>query len=477
MGTTDAAPDQSATGNAGGPAPDNGPENGPGRTPGAAAAGAPTTGEPTTGARPQPRLAVVAGRAVDETAAEASREPRGGPRASGGTAEADAGTGPADRATAAPRRETPGRGAALRAGAARIAVAGGALWRRWRPLAPFLAATLGPVPLLLLAAFAGGVWSLAALLAMTAVLHTLDALALRRGIGLPDTRAGEMADRLSVVLAAVHFVLLLVAVRALAGAGGYGLFGWFATFLAFGLWFGQVSNSNAHELIHRSDRRLYQLGTAVYVSLLFGHHSSAHRLVHHRFVATTDDPNTATEGESFYQFAARAWPGALVAGYEMEEHRREAAAVNGARPTNPYLLYAAGSIAVSALMLGLYGFSGLLVYVLLSAHAQIQLLLSDYVQHYGLLRRMLPSGNPEPAGPQHSWDAPHPVSSLMMLNAPRHADHHAHPGRPFPELVLSPGGMAPLLPYSLPVMATIALVPGAWFRIMDPRLRGLRRSA
>ena len=61
----------------------------------------------------------------------------------------------------------------------------------------------------------------------------------------------------------------------------------------------------------------------------------------------------------------------------------------------------------------------------------------------------------------------------MMLNAPRHADHHGHPARPYPALELSPGGQAPILPWSLPVMATVALMPGLWRRIMDPRLKKL----
>ena len=38
---------------------------------------------------------------------------------------------------------------------------------------------------------------------------------------------------------------------------------------------------------------------------------------------------------------------------------------------------------------------------------------------------------------------------------------------------LSPGGRAPMLPHSLPVMATIALVPPLWFRLMNPRLDAL----
>jgi alkane 1-monooxygenase len=105
----------------------------------------------------------------------------------------------------------------------------------------------------------------------------------------------------------------------------------------------------------------------------------------------------------------------------------------------------------------------------LCLYAQTQLLLSDYVQHYGL-RRAEVNGRAEPVGPQHSWNAPNPFSSALMLNAPRHSDHHARPARPYPGLELNRETM-PILPYSLPMMAVIALVPPLWRRVMDKRAR------
>lgn len=367
----------------------------------------------------------------------------------------------------APTGTAPDSAAATLAGRVRAA------WAPWRPLRPFLAATLAPVPVLVLAGFFGGLWSLAALLCMTGLLHAIDEVALRRGLSAPGPVTARMADRLSLLLAGLHFLLLPLAVWVLTGATGLGFLDGVATLLAFGLWFGQVSNSNAHELIHRTEKRLFRTGMWVYISLLFGHHTSAHRLVHHRFVATTDDPNTAAAGESFYLFAARAWPGAFVAGYEMEAHRRAARQGQSLLDPHPYAVYIAGGTLWVVAIFAAFGLDGLLAYLLLCAHAQVQLLLSDYVQHYGLLRRELPSGALEPAGIRHSWDAPHPVSGLMMLNAPRHADHHSHTARRYPDLRLSAGGQAPLLPYSLPVMATIALVPPLWHRIMDRRLARL----
>jgi alkane 1-monooxygenase len=343
------------------------------------------------------------------------------------------------------------------------------------PVSRYGFAALSPVLFLGLGAALGGFWAFFGLLWITGVLCAADRIARRLGL-----RQAEAADdlwhrRLTTVIAAVHFLFLLLAVFALSGGTGLGVFGWFFAFLGMGLWFGQVANATAHELIHRTERWRFLLGMWIYISLLFGHHTSAHRLVHHRFVATPDDPNSAALGESFYAFLTRAWPDGFMAGYEMENALR-AGRSETRTGIHPYTAYLAGGALCILVMAAAFGFLGVLAYLILCAHAQVQLLLSDYVQHYGLERRRTGIDSYEPFGPEHSWDAPDFASGLMLLNAPRHADHHAHPARAYPELELSPGGRAPLLPWSLPVMATLALIPPVWHRLMDGRATAAMRG-
>lgn len=335
------------------------------------------------------------------------------------------------------------------------------------PAARFAIVTLVPVPLLMLGSVIGGVVLVAGLLWVGVLCFIADEIARQLGMAVGEVEESGWADRLSVTIAAAHFLLVPFALWGLSGLAGLSFWGWLACFFGCGLWFGQVSNANAHELIHRRNPRLHGLGVAVYVSLLFGHHASAHRHIHHRFVATPDDPNTAELGEGFYAFAARAWTGSFRAGLDIE---REIARRRGR--LNPYLVYLGGAVAMLVAVAVLFGPLGLLAWLLLSAYAQVQLLLSDYVQHYGLQRERLAGGRYAPVGPQHSWDAPLPMSRLLMLNAPRHADHHAHPHRPYPDL-RHPAGV-PMLPHSLPAMATLALVPPLWRQVMDPRVARLQ---
>lgn len=329
-------------------------------------------------------------------------------------------------------------------------------------LAAFALLAALPGVLALAGALRGGIWPWLALAWIGGASQAVDQVMARPLGDAPEGRRPARADLLLVGLALLHFALLAAVPAALAdparGAGGR-----VALFLAAGMVLGQVSNACAHELIHRGSRWLFRLGAAMYVTLLFGHHASAHRLVHHRHVATEADPNSARLGEGFWHFLPRAWIGSFREGLRAEAAR--------ARPgrVNPYVWYLAGSGACAAAMAVWLGWRGVAAWLGLCLHAQMQLLLSDYVQHYGLRRRPRADGRPEPAGPRHSWDAPHPLSGLMLVNAPRHSDHHANPMRPYPALRLQ-GGARPLLPYSLPVMGALAMVPPLWRRVMDRRV-------
>lgn len=325
----------------------------------------------------------------------------------------------------------------------------------------FVAAPFLPVFLLVAAFLFGGWWSACALLSVTLLVAGLDRLVQPRDAA-PDARTGQ---RISLALGLAHLGLLPLGVWALEthleGAEAW------ATALALGLFFGQVSNSNAHELIHMASRWPRRLGVAVYCTLLFGHHASAHPRVHHVWVATPHDPNSAPRGMGFYRFWARAWVGSFIKGMQAENRLRK-----GKGGWHPYATYVLGALISLSAGWAIAGLSGLLIWLALASYSTMQLMLSDYVQHYGLQRHKRADGTFEPTGPAHSWNAPHWYSSALMLNAPRHSDHHQHPARAFPDLRLDPATM-PMLPRPLPVMAAIALVPPLWHRMMDKRVARL----
>lgn len=316
-----------------------------------------------------------------------------------------------------------------------------------------------------LAAVYGGVWPWLAVFYLTGLVFLMDRLIARETQNSDPDAEFPAATVLLVALGLAHFALLGLGTWAVGGPSGLSGLERVLIALSSGLIFGQISHPVAHELIHKPSRWLRLMGRWMYTTLLVGHHASAHLLVHHVHVGSKGDPNSAPRGENFYHFAARVGRQSFLAGLRAETRRRQRAANPG---LHPYVTYIGGALATMAAALLIAGPTGLAALLAMAIYAQLQILMSDYVQHYGLRRRALPNGKLEPVGPRHSWNAPHIFSSALTINAPRHSDHHVTPTRPYPALQLDPAIM-PYLPRSLPVMAALAMVPPVWFRVMNPR--------
>lgn len=321
----------------------------------------------------------------------------------------------------------------------------------------FAIASLLPAGLIIMAALAGGILPLAAFLSITIWVVLMDRF------GPLFDASSKRLKGLPTTVGLLHFAALGMTLWAVGHSQTLTPSDKTVLVMTMGLFAGQVSNACAHELIHRPDRGARRLGTAIYCSILNGHHVSAHLLVHHVFAGTDRDPNSAPLGRGFYRFFLDATRAEYVVGLKAETER------NGHRGVlaHPYLMYTSGALTsvFSAWLIG--GGWAIIALVALSIHAQAQLLLSDYVQHYGLRRCKDGMGRTEPMGPQHSWNAPHSYSSALMLNASRHSDHHMHPARHFTDLRLD--RQMPTLPRSMTVMAAIALIPPLWRKTMDHR--------
>jgi alkane 1-monooxygenase len=321
---------------------------------------------------------------------------------------------------------------------------------------------LTPAALLALGALADPMWFWPALMWMILLAPSVDRLIPES----PEPVTGEGPDTgmtSTVLLIVVLFPTMALAVWTLANMA-FGLV-WVVAFFGFGLLLGQVGMVAAHDLIHRRHRWVVTLGQAYFTLCAFGHHASAHKLVHHVHVATPRDPNTPRKGRTIYGFIPQAWWGSFLAAWRAESRRRE-----GGFPT-PFALYIGGALAVAGAALLWQGPSGLLIWLALALYASSQMLAADYVQHYGLWRKRRADGKFEPVTPRHSWDTPGAFTAVMMFHAGRHADHHAHPYRAYPALRDRPN--APAHPYSVATMVMIALIPPLWRRMVHPKLDAL----
>jgi alkane 1-monooxygenase len=109
------------------------------------------------------------------------------------------------------------------------------------------------------------------------------------------------------------------------------------------------------------------------------------------------------------------------------------------------------------------------VFFFAQSYVAITLLeLVNYVEHYGIVRKLTSNGNYERVNPLHSWNASHLISNFFLFQLQRHSDHHANAIKRYQ--VLNHYEESPQLPFGYPTMVMLALVPPLWFATMNPRL-------
>jgi len=267
----------------------------------------------------------------------------------------------------------------------------------------------------------------------------------------------------------LHFVALI----ACAGwAGTQDLSWWALGLLAYvaGADAGLGLNT-AHELGHKHNRLEQLLARLALAVPAYGHFTVEHGRGHHRWVATPEDHASSRMGESIYRFALRELPGGIRRAWALESERL---AAQGRSPWSWHNTMLQSYAVTLLLQGGLVAAFGWVMLPFLAIHNLVawwQLTSANYVEHYGLLRRKLPSGAYEAPQPHHSWNTNHLVTNLATFHLQRHSDHHAYPSRRyqclrhFPDLPQLPSGYFGMFP--------LAYVPPLWFKVMDPRLLAL----
>jgi alkane 1-monooxygenase len=229
--------------------------------------------------------------------------------------------------------------------------------------------------------------------------------------------------------------------------------------------------NTAHELGHKHNRLEQWLARLVLAVPAYGHFTVEHGRGHHRWVATPEDHASSRMGESIYRFALRELPGGIRRAWALESARL---AGLGHAPWSLHNTMLQSYLITAVLQVGLTIVFGWVMIPFLVIHNLVawwQLTSANYVEHYGLLRQRLPSGQYEAPQPHHSWNTNHLVTNLATFHLQRHSDHHAHPSRRYQ--CLRHFEDLPQLPSGYFGMFPLAYVPPLWFRVMDKRLLAL----
>ncbi len=244
--------------------------------------------------------------------------------------------------------------------------------------------------------------------------------------------------------------------------------------IAVGIITGGVGITYAHELVHQTNRFERGLGEALLTSTLYGHFAVEHVYGHHLHVGTPKDPVSARFNESFWAFLPRAVVGSFISAWRITMDRLARRGLPAWHRTNPFWRYGAATLAWCALAYALAGWFGVALFALQALIAFTMLEAINYVEHYGLARRLLPDGRYERVAPHHSWNTSNMLTNYLLINLQRHSDHHYKPQRRYPVLQTYDETKAPQLPYGYPTMLTMALLPPLWFRVMNPRVEAWR---
>lgn len=245
------------------------------------------------------------------------------------------------------------------------------------------------------------------------------------------------------------------------------LHAWLALALSTGVVGGFCINAG-HELGHKKSRFEQWLAQLVLAPTAYGHFVIEHNRGHHRDVATFADPASARMGESIWRFVRREWPGAWKRAWALERARLLQLGLRPIGLGNQILVTGALTLAFWAALTLWLGPAVLPFLLIAAAWANFQLSSANYIEHYGLKRRLDEDGRPERCRPCHSWNSNSLLSNWVLFHLQRHADHHAHAARRYQSL--RHFAEAPQLPTGYFGMFLLAYVPPLWFRVMDPRL-------
>jgi len=343
---------------------------------------------------------------------------------------------------------------------------------------PFWMSLIAPL-LVVMAATRGGWWLAGPPLAAWWLFTALDAwLGLNEENADPQTPESDLLwyRAITLIWFPIQFALLVWMLSYVPSAAHLDMGAKFAAFFGMGVISGTIGIVYAHELMHQKHAVERWLGDLLLASVLYSHFRSEHLRVHHIHVGTPRDPVSAPYNEGFYRFFPRVLVQCVGSSWAAEAAMLARRGLPVWHQSNPFWRYLALQVAMLALAFALGGGLGLLLFGFQAFAAISQLELTNYIEHYGLTRRILENGKYEHVLPRHSWNAAQKASNWLLINLQRHSDHHYKPDRRFPLLQTYGTDEAPALPFGYPLMTMAALLPPLWRRVMNPRVRAWRRQ-
>lgn len=261
-------------------------------------------------------------------------------------------------------------------------------------------------------------------------------------------------------------ILLYANIIVSASYDGFSLVGWT---LSLGVLIGANGINVAHELGHRPGRFEKFMAHALLTPALYLHFYIEHNRGHHRNVGTPLDPATARKNESLYAFWVRSISQGYVHAWHLEGERLERSKTTGALQLNRMMVYTVLEILYLAIMGFWFGWTVLLGLISAALVGILLLESINYVEHYGLFRKIQANGRFERVRSTHSWNSDHILGRIILYELTRHSDHHYMASKKYQ--VLDHHEESPQLPHGYPTSILMALCPPLWFKVIHAQMK------
>lgn len=239
--------------------------------------------------------------------------------------------------------------------------------------------------------------------------------------------------------------------------------------LSMGLVCGGYGINVAHELGHRNNKFEQFLSKTLLLSSLYMHFFIEHNRGHHKRVSTKEDPSSARYGENIFSFWIRSVFTGYISAWNIEFSRLKRLKKFKFSLENEMLRFQIIQVLFISSIYFVYG-TQITIYFLFAAVMGFLLLETvNYIEHYGLQRKININGKYERVQPFHSWNSNHPVGRIMLFELSRHSDHHFNASRKYQ--VLKNHDNSPEMPTGYPGMMILSLIPPLWFYIMNKRIK------
>ncbi len=243
----------------------------------------------------------------------------------------------------------------------------------------------------------------------------------------------------------------------------WGKLGWV---LSIGMFSSVLAINTAHELMHKVTA-VEPLASGFLLSLVcFSGFKIEHISGHHVHVSTPKDYSSAPFNQSLYRYLLRALRHNFLYAFTLENKRLAKKGLSPFSVKNELIWWHLLSVLWMVLSFVFLGSVGLAFFLAQSFVAVVFLEIINYIEHYGLSRKLLRNGKYEPVTPLHSWNSNFLLTNLLLFQLQRHSDHHAYPKRRYQ--ILRHFDESPQLPFGYPTMMVLALFPPLYRHIMNP---------